>query len=226
MTQKYRTRGFVFKKLDRSEADRSFSVFTEDYGRLEIVGRGIRKINSKLRYGIDNFYYSEIEFVQGKNNKTLTDAVKINNIVKDLKSLDIVYQISDILDKFLKGQEKDKDTFDLLDETFKKLNDNVFTYFVWNFLSLQGYHPQVDVCVCCHGKLNPAEVYFCVKHGGTVCRKCTSGDESKINSDVVKILRIILKKDWPMLSKLKINPISQKLLQEVSQNAINSFCPS
>ena len=68
MTVHYKTRALVFGKEDRLEADRIFSVFTREYGKLSIAGRGIRKITSKLRGGLDIFCVSDIEFIQGKNN--------------------------------------------------------------------------------------------------------------------------------------------------------------
>ena len=44
MTVHYKTEGFVFKSVDRLEADRVFSVFTVDFGRIEVFGKSIRKI--------------------------------------------------------------------------------------------------------------------------------------------------------------------------------------
>lgn len=240
MTLKYRTKGFVFKKDETAESDQIFAVFTKDFGKLELKAKAIRKITSKLRADIDIFYLSEIEFIQGKNIKTLTDAVKINkfeSIAKDFKNLKIAYQIADTLDNFLKGQEKDEQTFNLLDEIFYKLADSkfkiknnqlLFQYFFWNFISLQGYHLHVEVCAVCQGKLNPYNVYFSGNQGGIICKKCLSSnrDVKKINSDVVKILRLIFKKDWQTLSKLKMEMSSQKLLEEVLENAGRDFCPA
>ena len=240
MTTKYKTRAFVFKKNDKSEADRNFSVFTEDYGRLEILGRAIRKINSKLRAGIDMFYFSEIEFIEGKNNKTLTDATKIkifDNISKNFKKIEIAYRIADTLDNFLKGQEKDHMLFGLLNELFEKLDSQqltinnqqlIYYYFIWNFLSLQGYGSEVYNCASCQEKLNPYSIYFSNKEGGVICKKCLDKDKNaqKINSDIVKTLRIIIKKDWDTLLRLKIEQSSQQLLGKISESALTAFCPT
>ena len=70
---KYRTQGFILKKEDRGETDQLFTIFTRDFGKLEVLGKAIRKISSKLRSGMEIFYLSEIEFIQGKTYKTLTD---------------------------------------------------------------------------------------------------------------------------------------------------------
>ncbi|OGZ78801.1 MAG: DNA repair protein RecO [Candidatus Staskawiczbacteria bacterium RIFOXYB1_FULL_37_44] len=233
MTVRYRTKGFVFKRAERNEADQTFSIFTKDFGRLELKAKSIRKITSKLRAGIDIFYFSEIEFIQGKNDKTLTDALKIKKFNAGIKTLS---QISDVLDNFIKGQEKDEKTFDLLNETFDKIDNKLaFQYFFWNFASLQGYRIEVENCADCKSKLNPYNIYFSAKDGGVVCKNCASPAltrnlaqifPQKINSDIVKVLRLILKKNWQTVSKLKIEPKSQNLLEEILQNAAHSFCPA
>ena len=240
MTTRYKTRAFVFKKDDINDSDRFFSVFTNDFGRLDIFAKAIRKITSKLRGGIDIFFVSEIEFIQGKSKKTLTDAAAIkrfNNISCDLERLKVACRIGDILDIFIKGEERDENMFDLLNEVFHRLDDSnlnikkcdlLYYYFLWNALSLLGYHSEVQRCASCHVKLIPYNIYFSGKEGGIICKKCFSKDKyaQKINSDIVKVLRIILSKDWQVLSKLKIEPSSKKLLEDISGNIINEFRPA
>lgn len=229
MTIYYRTKGFVFKKDDKGEADRVFSVFTEDFGKIEIRARAIRKINSKLRSGIDNFYFSEIEFVQGKNYKTLTDALTVENFFEkdNFEKKEILNKVAGLLDSFINGQEKDKKIFDLIKETFEKFKnskieklEDLYYYFVWNFFSELGYMPEVKKCAKCHEKLNPYRLYFSSIEGGVACAKCCGSDNSaqKINSDIVKILRLILKKEWQTLSKLNVPPISRNLLEKISDD--------
>lgn len=232
MTVYYRTKGFVFKRDDRRESDRKFALFTKDFGRLEVVAKAIRKIKSKLRAGIDIFYLSEIEFIQGKSYKTLTDAAKIekfDNINQDIEKFKIACQVSQILDDFIKGQEKDQDIWELIVDIFKKLNDPLlpqknyqllYCYFLWNFFSILGYQPEVQKCVICATKLDPDNLYFSNKDGGVACGNCTKQDNGsqRISSDIIKILRLVLRKNWQTLFRLKIEDNSQKLLKEISDN--------
>ena len=239
MTTYYKSRAVVFGKKDANEADRFFSVFTDNFGRLNILAKAIRKITSKLRGGIDVFSIVDIEFIQGKNRKTLTDAVLIerfSNISKNLEKFKFANEIGEILDNFIKGEEKDEKIFALVKEVFSKLNDNatdikkgaaIYQYFLWNALSLMGYRSEVEKCVSCLNKLTPYDVYFSGKEGGIICGKCLAGDSKalKINSDIVKILRLILLKDWQTLLRLRVGESSEKLMAEVSQNALNAFSP-
>jgi DNA repair protein RecO (recombination protein O) len=102
----YRTLGIFLKKEDWAEADQLFTVYTKDFGKLEILGKAIRKISSKLRSGAEIFYLSEIEFIQGKTHKTLTDAIlieKFENLKNNLNKLKVAYEISQVLDNLVSG---------------------------------------------------------------------------------------------------------------------------
>ena len=228
----YRTKGFIFKKEDRGEADQLFTIYTKDFGKLEILGKAIRKISSKLRSGAETFYLSEIEFIQGKTYKTLTDAIlveKFKNLRKDLKRLPIAYKISEILDNLVRGQEADEKIWYLLNETFNKLNNCqivklsncqlLYYYFLWSLLSILGYKPELYNCSLCQKKLIPEKLYFNPKEGGIICQNCfkklKSGKEVK--PEIVKILRIMLEKNWITLSKLKIEKLYLKSLAEIAK---------
>lgn len=225
MTVKYRTTGLVFGKIDKNESDQTISVFTKDFGRLEITAKAVRKITSKLRAGIDMFYLSEVEFIQGKNTKTLTDAAKI----KKFDCTNISRQIATDLDRFVKGQEKDEQTFNLVTETLGKEKNSrlLYQYFFWNFLALQGFRLYIENCATCRSKINPYNIYFSAKDGGVLCKNCfnRTGSCKKINSDVVKILKLIFNKEWGIVSRLRVEQHSKDLLKEVYEDSVKTFCP-
>ncbi len=230
MTVHYKTRGLVFKKEDRQDADRIFSVFTRDFGRVEIFAKAIRKINSKLKGGIDIFFLSELEFIQGKNRKTLTDAVsieKFKHIAQSPEKTETAGRVCGLLDDFIKGPQTDGGIWDLAEEIFTKLNrcapaGNTFLYyyFFWNFAALLGYKPELSKCASCGRILHPQHLYFSSKEGGVLCQGCGLEDSfaKKINADAVKVLRLILKKEWGILSKLKISRPSKEIFKTVSDD--------
>jgi DNA repair protein RecO (recombination protein O) len=235
MFLRYRTLGFVFKKEERGEVDQVFKVFSKDFGKVEILGKGIRKISSKLRSGMETFYLSEIEFVQGKIYKTLTDAVLIErfkNLRKNLKKLSVAYQISEILDNLIKGEERDEKIWNLILGTFEKLDDpnlqfkicNLqYYYFFWNLISFLGHKPEVYSCIVCQKKLEPKGLYFNKKEGGIVCQSCFQKikEGERISGRVVKILRILLEKDIQFLRKVKVDKEDFENLKKISDNYFN-----
>lgn len=227
----YRTQGLILKKRKLGEADCLFTVYTKDFGKLEILGRAIRKIKSKLRGNFRLFCLSEIEFIQGKNYKTLTDAILIKDfleIKKNLRKLKIAFQISEVLDNLVRGEEKDKKIWQLLNEVFGILNNRqspighwpLYYYFLWNLFSILGYAPELYHCISCGGRLKPKELYFNSKEGGIICPDCFKRRKDKfikIYPATIKILRLILKKDPFTLFKLKIKKESLENLKEISQ---------
>ena len=224
MAVHYRTQAFILNKTDWDEADQVFNVYTKEFGKIKVSAKAIRKIKSKLRSGMDLFYFSEIEFIQGKNYKTLTDAIiidKFENIRKDLEKLEVASQIAEALDDLIHEQEQDEQVWTLLNEVFDKLQNSwnnynlIYYYFFWNLLSLLGYQFDLYYCVFCQKKLSPVKLYFSPE--GIACSDCSDRAEQKIeiSPEVVKILRIILKKDWNVLSRLKIDQY-QELLKKIS----------
>ena len=266
----HRTSGFILKKVNRGEADQLLTIYTKDFGKLEILAKAIRKISSKLKSGAEIFYLSEIEFIQGKTRKTLTDAIlieKFENLRKDLKIIKIAYKVAEIFDESVTGQEKDESLWNLLNETFDKLNNQQLTinnqqlpepqrrvkkriyplcllyyYFAWNLLLILGYRPELYSCVLCQKKLVAGKLFFSAKEGGVICQKCfkelklgksprqiwrggSQRDKSlfhpslhsgkEITAETIKILRIILKKDWTLFSKLKIEKPNLRSLDTI-----------
>jgi len=238
MAVHYRTQGFLLKKTDLRETDQLFTIYTKDFGKLEILGKAIRKIKSKLRSGAELFYLSETEFIQGKTHKTLTDAItieKFKNTRNDLERLKIAYQIAGVADNLIKGQEKDETIFNLLNETFDKLNNLqlttcnlqlIYFYFIWNLLSILGYQIDLYNCAFCQKKLVPEKLFF-EPEEGIICSKCFEGaGDKEISPEVIKILRLFQKNDWDTLLKLKIDNIYWKSLETISENYLANYSKS
>ena len=232
----YRTLCIALKKEDRGEADQIFTIFTKDLGKLEILGKAIRKVTSKLRSGINLFSISEIEFIQSKTYKILTDTLLIKqfkNIKKDLLRLKIAFQISKVADELIEGQEKDEKIWKLLTQTFDGLNNFsgkkinfklIYYYFLWNLVNFLGYKPELYFCVLCQNKLKPEKLYFS-REGGTICNQCSKKEKFAIliTPEAIKILRKILEKNWKVLKKLKIEKKHLEDLEKISRFYIKTI---
>ncbi len=152
----YRTKGIILQKQDIGEADRVFTVFTRDFGKLKLWAVSERKITSKLRGGLELFYLSEFEFIQGKTRKTITDAILIARypvLRESLERMRLMHRFVEIADDLIKGPERDESIWNLLLETLSLLNLSSLEtrtfkvlayYFLWNLLSYAGYAPSLE----------------------------------------------------------------------------------
>ena len=141
--------------------------------------------------------------------------------------LKIAHKIAEVFDNLVKGQEKDENLWGLFVETFQKLNNSppttynlqlLYHYFLWNFLSILGYELQIYNCALCQKKLEPQKLFFSPRDGGIICQN--HDKELKLtketNTETIKILRLILKKDWPILAKLKTDKSNLKSLNKIT----------
>ena len=226
----YRTEGFILKKTGQDEANYLLTVYTEKFGKIKILARSVRKISSKLKSFIEVFDLSEIEFIQGKSYKTLTDAILITRFKdsrKNLLKLSISFKIADVLDKLIKQEEKDEKVWLLLKETFEQLNELkddfkiecVYYYFFWNLICLLGYQPELYYCNNCQKKLLSEKNYVNSAKIKIICQNCLKKvklETREISSETIKILRIIFKKNKQIFFKLKIEKNHLKQLKQIS----------
>ena len=222
----YRTKGFVLSKKNSGEADQIFSLYTQDLGKIEVVGKSIRKITSKLKFGIDVFYFVEIEFIQGKRQKILTDAIlleKFLKIIQNQKALACFGQIAETVGCLSAMEKGDEETWNLLLEVVKIISslnfENLKTenslevikhYFLWNFFALLGYSPELYSCPICSKKLLPETFFLSPHHGGVVCWECCAKEKKEnqqflfgeITVSTVKLIRFLTQNPMEKVKKL------------------------
>ncbi|MBI2574066.1 MAG: DNA repair protein RecO [Candidatus Wildermuthbacteria bacterium] len=154
MSIRYRTQGIVLAHTDRGEADRVFTVFTRDFGKLALWGISARSIRSKLRGNMETLAHADIEFVQGKAKKTLTDAVAHSSypsLRKNLKKLRTALRIAETFRQLVRGEEQDEALWNLLSVALHELelleDDASFSLFYfsffWRLMSALGYRPSI-----------------------------------------------------------------------------------
>ncbi|MCX6789666.1 MAG: DNA repair protein RecO [Candidatus Gribaldobacteria bacterium] len=237
MHQRYRAKGIFIKKQDQGEADQLLTIFTEQFGKIEVVAKGIRKITSKLRAGADVFYLSEIEFVQGKSYKILTDAVAVDrfdSICQEPEKSQIIYKIVELLNQFANQEATDEKLWRFLLQTFEVIEnleirnlklEIICHYSLWKFFAVLGYSPELHHCPLCCKKLLPETFFFVPSEGGVVCWQCFSANDLKksglwfpIKVDTVKALRVWLSQDWAEAGKVSFGQEAQQNLWDISKN--------
>lgn len=130
----YTTEGFILDSFDVGEADKFFRIFTRELGLVEAVAQGVRKIESKNRYGLQDFSVSNFSLVQGREVWRITNVAPIENsyfifynsksTVKDKEKFNSIINIFSLLKKLIHGEEKNEELFDLVFEAIDFLKNN------------------------------------------------------------------------------------------------------
>ena len=195
MEKIYKTKAIVLARKEWRENDLLFSLFTEDFGRIEAVAVGTKKIKSKLAGHLAVAGIIEILFVKGKSFKKITHAYLIENFFlddyADYQYLNIAFEM---INKILSGEEKNNALWKLLVSFSRSLiaekaveqKKFLLNIFIVRLLSILGYKIKINECLNCGKPL--VEHNFDYKLGGFVCRDCGRGP--KIDDKVVEFIKL------------------------------------
>lgn len=145
-----RTEAIILKSAGLGEADRLLTIYSRELGKVSVLAKGVKKLESKLRCHIEPISYSYLILVEGKNFLILKDATLAEQFLgarRDLDKAKIAYKITDVVDELIAGEEKDEDIWNLLLGTFGNLNEGnedgvLIENFQNNLLRLLGYDPK------------------------------------------------------------------------------------
>lgn len=158
----YRTEAIILKKQDAGEADRIFTCYSKEFGKIRILARGARKAAGKLKCHLEPLTHSEISFVFGKNysaevgsasgRKILTGARSLDvfpSVKSDLFKLNRAYYFAGLIDCLIAGEERDEKIWNLfssslvfLDSSGPAIDDSRAFSFLFAVLDRLGYLPK------------------------------------------------------------------------------------
>jgi len=231
MFKKHKTEGFVLKEKEIGEADIVFSIFSKDFGRLDLLAKSARKVSSKLRKEIELFSLVEVRFVEGKKGERLVETrclERFPRIKKDLERIFLAQKMAEVLDALIKGPEKEEKIFELLRKVFEKLNsfsfekkEELFCYFFWNLVWILGLFPNLKECALC-GKQIRENCFFSFEKGSIICSGCKTKEKTfPLAFLTIKFIKLVLKKNFSFLEKVKAPKEVLKECSEFSKKWLN-----
>ncbi|MDP2683594.1 MAG: DNA repair protein RecO [bacterium] len=216
----YFTQGLILRHSNFREADRMVSIYTQDRGLVNVIAKGSRKINSKLAGNLEPFTLAEFMIVNGKRYDTVASSEVIDifkNIKKDLVKIKLAFYFSNIFLNTVKELQKDNKIYEFILEIFKhiehldtknKKNLNwLVWYYIWSYLKLSGYQPEVYKCLICKKDIEPNKTFINYHKGGLVCDVCAQqhNELNQVSVNFIKIIRNILNTDLVKLLNIKID---------------------
>jgi DNA repair protein RecO (recombination protein O) len=105
------------------------------------------------------------------------------------------------------------------------IQDLIYHYFLWNLLSILGYQLELHRCALCQKKIIPESIYFSPREGGLICGQCGKAIKTakKIDSNTIKIVRILINQDWSTLKRLKVEFKDLKTLRTISSHYLTEI---
>lgn len=148
-----RGNGIVISKKEIEEADRYITVFMEDFGKISILVKGIRKSKKRDKTAVDIISLTDFTFYRKGENIIISEFNGIEGyreIKKDLEKLKIVFYIFSILNQILVENGRNRKIYNLLKNSLAALNKSkerkkdllMLAYFIYEIIKDEGIVPE------------------------------------------------------------------------------------
>ncbi len=192
----HRDEGIVLRTYKLGEADRIVVFLTKGRGKVRAVAKGVRKTRSKFGSRLEPMSHCVLQFYEGRDLDLVTQAESIDtfrSIREDLDRIGRGVSMLEVTDQLAQEGAVNQQLFRMLLGALRTLETSasplVAPAFYWKVMALEGFRPEVDVCVQC-GADDVALVAFDVESGGLLCRTCRRG--TPVSAEAVAMLRLIL----------------------------------
>lgn len=240
----YTINGITLKRKNIAEYDKIVLLYTKEFGKIRVVFKGVNKPKAKLLALTEPFVESELLVVKLKNK--IYDAVfkaaggQIIEFYEELR-VDIdkfIYasKIIEIVDVLTLELAKDEEKFSLLKKAlnvikFTKNPEILFISFVYRFIKLCGYKPNIKSCIKCGVRIELVlnnSLYFDLVNGGVLCESCLSNIKDKnnivdVDKDIIKIINMFYTLSAKEIDKLTINKEALKNLKRLTFLYLNNY---
>lgn len=145
----YSSEGFILARKKYGEADRILILFTKDQGKVSYMAKGVRKVTSRKRGGIEIFNHIKFSAVKGRNLDILTEVEVIDSyeaIRRDLKKVSLAYYFCEVSGRVTRDGEKHEELFEIMKNALEELKSGagfkeLRLNFVKNVLVSVGFWP-------------------------------------------------------------------------------------
>jgi DNA repair protein RecO (recombination protein O) len=110
----YHTEGLILESRNIGESGKYYHIFTRDLGMIRASAQGVRTMESKLRYVLQDFSYIKIDLIESRDFWKITSASKsdiLENLSKNQPAFMVFLRISKLLKRLLAGEDANSELF-------------------------------------------------------------------------------------------------------------------
>ncbi len=180
-----RTKAIVIRKMPVNEYDQIVTLYSEDFGTMRAMARGICRPTSVQSMHLELLNAVEFEVIHGKALPIISSAMMSRQhlgVKNSLCKLAAVQFFTEVLDKIAFENEKDVHLWEFLNMMLTDFDSApegellpLFRKHQAGFLKVLGYAPQTERCVVCSADplAGPEKmVALSTELGGVMCPEC------------------------------------------------------
>jgi DNA repair protein RecO (recombination protein O) len=221
--------GFVIRTFDYQESGRIVTLLTPRWGKISLLAKGARKIESRFGSALDLLNLIEVVLYEGRGLKLLKDTSLIegySGLKRDYDRLETALQAARVLNLLLREGQGEGRAFALFQELLQELDRGVKLQpgllqlgFKLKLIDVLGLGPELEHCASCRKELAQSQdLWFSPQAGGVVCSNCKTAQDQAIPPPLAQSWRTILRFPLEKLSRLVLSDglvsLGEELLDE------------
>jgi len=227
-----RARGILLSKRDLRETSIIADFYTKEFGKISGVLKGIRTEPEKFASNLELFSLNEIIFYRKTNSSLhlVSQADKLDNFTRIRQSIDRTSAagfMAELINSIMQPEDENEEIFNLALASLKELEtssnpEKIAAIFKIKILSLSGFKPHFNSCVCCLEKIM-GQSRFSLSLGGLLCPRCMPKDpasRSIFRGTIATVLHIE-KNSFSGSLNLGMNPQIKKELDLILNSFLN-----
>lgn len=225
-TNQEKIEAIILKSTPYRENDAIIHIFSLEYGKISVLARGVRKINSKSAAGCSTLTKSHMDVILKKGISSLIRSEAMNYYRRIKENIDSEIIANVILEYFYRYIEENKPSlkqYQFLNASLEALNNGyapllVYLFFLVYVLKHEGIELEVDGCVHC----DSTKVTSISLEGGFVC-SLHQGSLATMDIEVLKAFRHIYKLDIHSIDKIEYHEECLKQLLPIFNYYIEEY---
>ena len=212
----------MLRTVKLGETDRIVTILSRSHGRIRAVAKGARRPGSRFGARLEPTGHVAFQCYRGRELDVVTqvEAIEVWRTLREhYGCLTHAVSMLEAADQVAPEREPHPELYRMLVGALRTLSNRrspmVAPAFFWKLLSLEGFHPLLDVCARCGGE-GPFAA-FDLMEGGVVCATCGRFAGRRLGPDALDVLRRMLGGE---LATVLADPPSPEVMQETERLAV------
>jgi len=208
------TQAIVVRRARVGEFHKSLSLLTEDLGLISATAYGAYKAQSRLRLGSEPFTWCTAHLYHNPVKKSykvteLDISSSFEGLQADLGRLAAACLWAEIVQKSYGAGEMSsglfllfRDCLSLLEKSDPSQEQGLTLQFLWRFLGLAGYQPEIGACSTCGASLEGRGAWVLPRSHGLACAACAGQQGTALPPGALRFISVT--QDLPLSAAIAV----------------------
>jgi DNA repair protein RecO (recombination protein O) len=227
----YKLEGIVIRNMDYGESNKIIAIYTRHNGKMSIMVRGAKKMNSRFSSVSQLFTHGEFVLFKTSSMGTLNQSETIEShrrLRENLHMSAYSAYVVELIDRIVPEFDQNEMMFEQLKASLEAIESDkdpaiVLHIMEMKMLAIAGYLPQLDTCVSCAA--HTGEMGISITQGGILCISCFHKDNQliRITASTLKMLRLFQRMDLRRLGAIEVKAETKRQLKLIMRAFMDHF---